>query len=759
MVRQGMPFGKSSKLSDFDEPDIPDVSAEDAQLQETAELAQETADEFIVSEDIGSDEPARSEFYDRADQQMLEEAMPAQKSLESQLEERKIINEYNDFATDTDFADYLRNEKGITMPKDKVASARQKYLKALDVKPADMTTVRVEAQQEKQLFAKQQELEVLKTQLADFDAPDKNRRYSQYTIDKKRQQIRKDFYTQGPTKLDVGQGQPLSKTGERTVSMTKPYIESEIAALEADIAAQRKTMGKADEVKAAETRLKTANPGITDFELKAATQNPRDIPTSPVKGGKDTVKALEEKKITNLKGETVKYDVNPRISFEGNYPVGGSKTASKEAGAGTNRIAGPVGRVDVEGNPIKRTADGRPIGGGELTNLPKETVVTREIGSYVAGNKVERPGKRDPSKTVLAKPEVTYSATGNREYVLNKLLQEDADYAAEIFAQDAKIAAKQAEETVSQSRVILDESDRKLKKVSFTSLDQKPRDIGMIQSGPTPQEMKYMEAKGELGGLMGKGQAETMQETGAKNTQYGWQQQLDKDVLNDPRMETLPRSKTTGKITPGQVKYDKELKSFAYAAKDAEFRADIISKMDKDLQTNIVKGNVTSNKGTVIGRGEVRQRIKPSSPSSKAKGDFNYQTGGTGAGTGFKGNIGDPGNTMIQGPGRSGKTLASELYYNPRIPKRRPDAPSTGTPEAMRSKSAAMDALSGGESDALKQIRKNQKARNAAIAVAATKLGKTISNIASKANPALAGLSLLPQKVFDDILYPKKPEA
>ena len=70
-----------------------------------------------------------------------------------------------------------------------------------------------------------------------------------------------------------------------------------------------------------------------------------------------------------------------------------------------------------------------------------------------------------------------------------------------------------------------------------------------------------------------------------------------------------------------------------------------------------------------------------------------------------------------------------------------------------------MDALSGGESDALKQIRKNQKARNAAIAVAATKLGKTISNIASKANPALAGLSLLPQKVFDDILYPKKPEA
>jgi hypothetical protein len=703
MVRQGMPFGKSSKLSDFDEPDIPEISAEDAQLQEAAELAEETADEFIVSEDIGSDEPARSEFYDRADQQI------------------KIINEYNDFATDTDFADYLRNEKGITMSKDKVASARQKYLKALDVKPADMTTVRVEAQQEKQLFAKQQELEVLKTQLADFDAPDKNRRYSQYTIDKKRQQIRKDFYTQGPTKLDVGQGKPLSKTGERTVSMTKPYIESEIAALEADISEQRKTMGKADEVKAAETRLKIANPGITDFELQAATQNPRDIPDSPVKGGKHTVKALEEKKITSLKGETVKYDVNPRISFEGNYPVGSSKTASKEAGAGTNKISGPVGRVDVEGKPIRRIDFGddigvKVVGGGELTNLPKETVVTREIGSYVAGNKVERPGKRDPSKTVMAKPEVTYSATGNREYVLNKLLQDDADYAAEIFAQDAKIAARQAEETVSQSRVILDESDRKLKKVSFTSLDQKPRDIGMIQSGPTPQEMKYMEAKGELGGLMGKGQAETMQETGAKNTNYGWQQQLDKDVLNDPRMEKLPRSKTTGKITPGQVKYDRELKSFAYAAKDAEFRADIINKMDKELQTKIVK----NQEGF-----ETRQNITPSSVG-ELPGDTKFKESPEGVRRQQAKEAREKvrrGMYLTQGPGKSGSTLASEL---------------TGT---------------------ARETGKDLIRKGAAGLIGTAKLGKTVLNITSKANPALAALSLLPQKIFDDILYPKKPEA
>jgi len=738
MVRQGMPFGKSSKLSDFDEPDVPDISAEDAQLQEAAELAQETADEFIVSEDIGSDEPARSEFYDRADQQMLEEAMPAQKSLESQLQERKIINEYNDFATDTDFADYLRNEKGITMPKDKVASARQKYLKALNVKPADMTTVRVEAQQEKQLFAKQQELEVLKTQLADFDSPDKNRRYSQYTIDKKRQQIRKDFYTQGPTKLDVGQGQPLSKTGERTSSMTKAYIESEISALETDIAAERKTMGKADEIKAAETRLKTANPGITDFELRAATQNPRDIPTSPVKGGKDTVKALQEKKITNIKGETVTYDVNPRISFEGNYPVGGSKTASKEAGVGTDKIEKPVSRVDVEGNPIRKIDFGddigvKIIGGGELTNLPKETVVTREIGSYVAGNKVERPGKRDPSKTVMAKPEVTYSATGNREYVLNKLLQDDADYAAEIFAQDAKIAARQAEEVVNQSRVILDESDRKLKKVSFTSLDQKPRDIGMIQSGPTPQEMKYMEAKGELGGLTGKGSAETMQETGAKNTQYGWQQKLDRDVLKDPRMETLPRSKTTGKITPGQVKYDRELKAFAYAAKDAEFRADIINKMDKELQTQIVKEPRTNKDGKSMGDFETRQNITPSSVG-ELPGDTKFKESPEGVRRQQAKEAREKvrrGKYLTQGPGKSGSTLASEL---------------TGT-----ARETGKDLIGA---------RKADKITRQAFGILGTaKLGKTVLNITSKANPALSVLSMLPQKVFDDILYPKKPEA
>jgi len=721
MVIQGIPFSKSGKLSDFDEPDVPEISVEDAQLQEAAELAQETADEFIISEDIGSDEPVRSEFYDTADQQMLEEAMPAQKSLESELQERKIINEYNDFATDTDFANYLRNEKGITMPRDKVATARQKYLKTLNVKPADMTTVRVEAQQEKQLFAKQQELEVLKTQLADFDSPDKNRRYSQYTIDKKRQQIRKDFYTQGPTKLDVGQGQPLSKTGERTSSMTKAYIESEISALEKDIAEQRKTMGVADEVKAAEARLKIANPNITDFELKAAAQNPRDIPTSPVKGGKDTVKALEEKKITNLKGQTVKYDVNPRITFEGNYPVGGSKTASKEAGAGVNKISGPVGRVDAEGKPIRRIDFGddigvKIVGGGELTNLPKETVVTREIGSYVAGNKVERPGKRDPSKTVMAKPEVTYSATGNKDYVINKLLQEDADYAAEIFAQDAKIAARQAEEVVSQSRVILDESDRKLKKVSFTSLDQKPRDIGMIQSGPTPQEMKYMEAKGELGGLMGKGSAETMQETGAKNTQYGWQQKLDRDILKDPRMEKLPRSKTTGKITPGQVKFDNELKSFAYAAKDAEYRDEIIRNMDKELQTQIVK----DERGFET-RQNITPRVEPTLP-----GDTKYKESPEGVRRQQAKEAREKvrsGKYLTQGPGKSGSTLASEL---------------TGT---------------------ARETGRDLIRKGTAGLIGTAKLGKTVLNITSKANPALSALSLLPQKVFDDILYPKKPEA
>ena len=37
-------------------------------------------DKFIVSEDIGSDEPVRSEFYDRADQQMLEEAVALARS-------------------------------------------------------------------------------------------------------------------------------------------------------------------------------------------------------------------------------------------------------------------------------------------------------------------------------------------------------------------------------------------------------------------------------------------------------------------------------------------------------------------------------------------------------------------------------------------------------------------------------------------------------------------------------------------------------
>ena len=59
------------------------------------------------------------------------------------------------------------------------------------------------------------------------------------------------------------------------------------------------------------------------------------------------------------------------------------------------------------------------------------------------------------------------------------------------------------------------------------------------------------------------------------------------------------------------------------------------------------------------------------------------------------------------------------------------------------------------ESD--RAIQKNLK--KAVAASGSLKLVKNLTSILNKSNPALAGLSMLPKKVFDDILNPKKPEA
>ena len=88
-------------------------------------------------------------------------------------------------------------------------------------------------------------------------------------------------------------------------------------------------------------------------------------------------------------------------------------------------------------------------------------------------------------------------------------------------------------------------------------------------------------------------------------------------------------------------------------------------------------------------------------------------------------------NTLTQGPGKSGNTLASEL---------------TGT-----ARETGKDLIGSRKADRL--------TRNAFGIIGTAKLGKTVLNITSKANPALSVLSMLPKKVFDDILYPKKPEA
>ena len=85
----------------------------------------------------------------------------------------------------------------------------------------------------------------------------------------------------------------------------------------------------------------------------------------------------------------------------------------------------------------------------------------------------------------------------------------------------------------------MDEADKKIKSATFSNLDVKPRDMGMITSGPTPDELKILELKGEVG---------------PENPTFGWQQEADRKILKDSRVANLPRSSTTGKVLPGQIK-------------------------------------------------------------------------------------------------------------------------------------------------------------------------------------------------------------
>tara|TARA_R100001440_G_scaffold1869_2_gene5818 strand:- start:15251 stop:17401 length:2151 start_codon:yes stop_codon:yes gene_type:complete len=716
MVRPNQPYKISNNIDEFDPED--GFNIDDA-AKETEQLGQEAASDFITSDDIGSDNPQPEGFYETADQQYLEEAaVDTQANIQAQAESNKIRNQYNDLSTDEDLVRYLKEEKGYkNLSETFIKSVRANLDKVNIAEEFKVERVPSAGQQDKVLFGQMEQLDVLKGQLSrygDIKAP----RMADFTLQRKAAQIKKNVEaravaekTQGPSQKSATQsklpelkgGQTLSqellsKLPKEDVSMTKAYLESEIKALEADIAKTKLQMGPAQEDEALEKLIKERTSGYSPKEIALNIEDTKNIGTT-IEGKPGTLGKLGEEL-----GQEAVGNVTKGVDFTGNYAVGGSKTTSQGQ--------------RIKGKPVV-TTDG-------MINIPKDQILTKEmprvggkveapyqsdIKNYAKEAQLKYPGldkesavlkliedknkglaANDPNRirTTDRKPKVTYTPASNVEYALERASKSVDLKAAEILAENERIKQRDVEGIIKQQRIFMDEADKKIKSATFSNLDVKPRDMGMITSGPTPDELKILELKGEVG---------------PENPRFGWQQEADRKLLKDSRIANLPRSSTTGKVLPGQIRDDYKLKQFAYEVQSAEFRTNLLKELE-------AKGNININAG-------------PDTRTS-GKGDFNYQTSPENQRRIAAKEARDKakrGKYFTQGPGKSGNTLASEL---------------TGS-----AKETGVDLIRKG----------------AAGLVGTAKLGKTVLNITSKTNPALSVLSMLPKKVFDDILYPKKPEA
>ena len=717
MVRPNQPYKISNNIDEFDPED--GFSIDDA-AKETEQLGQEAASDFLTSDDIGSDNPQPEGFYETADQQYLEEAaVDKQANIEAQAESNKIRNQYNDLSTDEDLVRYLKEEKGYkNLSETFVKSVRANLNKVNIAEEFKVERVPSAGQQDKVLFGQMEQLDVLKGQLARY-GDIKTPRYSDITLKRKTAQVKRNIEaraaaekTQGPGKkaatrsslpeLKGGQTlsqELLSKLPKEDVSMTKAYLESEIKALEADIAKTKLQMGPAQEDEALEKLIKERTSGYSAKEIALNIEDTKNIGTT-IEGKPGTLDRLGQE----LSLETVE-NVKSGVDFTGNYAVGGSKTTSKGQRIKGKPIVTSEGTINIPKDQIL-TKEMPRVGGkveapyqSDIKNyakeaqlkypgLDKESAVLKLINDKNKGLAADDPNR---IRTTDRKPKVTYTSASNVDYALERANKSVDLRAAEILAENERIKQRDIEGMIKQQRVFMDEADKKIKSATFSNLDVKPRDMGMITSGPTPDELKILELKGEVG---------------PENPRFGWQQEADRKLLKDSRIANLPRSSTTGKVLPGQIRGDYKLKQFAYEVQSAEFRTNLLKELE-------AKGNINIGGGLNV-------RTEPT------KGDFNYQTSAEGTRRQQAKEAREKARRakyLTQGPGKSGSTLASELTGSAR---------ETG----------------------VDLIRKG-----AAGLVGTAKLGKTVLNITSKTNPALSVLSMLPKKVFDDILYPKKPEA
>ena len=677
-----MRINKISNKLYSDEDGLPDIVENESEIK------------FDYGE-TGSDTPELNAFQAANDQVAIEEVLPS-KPLRDALP-NEIENVMSSNNPDV-VRKYLFESKGINISKSQALEVIEKFNAPKITEGSGV--VKSESTQNKAAFAMEQELDVLKKQLNTYGEVSPST-YSASRAKKKAQQMYGKSMLQGPSKAGLG-GVPLAKLNP-TYSASKAYLESEIVLKEEELKKFRQVMGKSDDIVDIETRL--INAGVKVEDLPLATEDVSKVKNPEAKG----IQGLTDKNNT--------FFIDDKIElYDQNKVTKGPVTQTTKI---NNYLEGP-GKF---GNTLNVEKAERT-----LNNIPNDltpSMTQLDEASFVEN----KSGKK------------IYGTSSNMQYITDRANKSTADLVAGLMREEAEAIGNQAEEIIKQERVIRDVEDGKLKKVSYTSLDAKSRDNSMVQSGPTTEELKYAEYKGQIG-------SSPDRIAGSKDFGIGWLDRQDKKLLSDSRLTNAPRTEG-GKFSSAKKLMSPEMQKLAKAANAAEFRQNFINKIDNELQSKVTKGSniIETPKGDVNrGIGDTRVDINVQDTRSEAykTGDYNV-TKDSVSGQGPKTpNVFE----KVQGPGLTGKTLYEEQLG------RRFARPTSGVGSGQSTNKGvgirATDAKLKADASLAAKARKA-----VGLAYGANKIAKA----ATKLNPALSMLSMLPKQTFDDILYNKKPQA
>tara|TARA_R100001463_G_scaffold5768_3_gene19381 strand:+ start:365 stop:2404 length:2040 start_codon:yes stop_codon:yes gene_type:complete len=679
-----MRINKISNKLYSDEDALPDI------------VENETEIKFDYGE-TGSDTPELNAFQSANDQVAIEEAIPSQDNIQNTIKKTEIEQVMSSNNPDV-IKKYLWESRRMNVSKSTALDIIKRFNASKITEGSGR--VRSESTQIKSTFAMEQELDVLKKQLASYGEVSPST-YSAGRAKKKAKQMYGKSMLQGPSKAGTG-GVPLAKLNP-TYSASKAYLEGEIFIREEELKKFKQIMGKSDDVVDIETRLKTA--GVLAEDLPLATENVSKVKNPEAKG------------ITGLTDKNNPFFIDDKIElYDAKRETKGPVTQTTKI---NNYLEGP-GKF---GNTLNVEKAERT-----LNNIPNDltpSMTQLDEASFVAN----KSGKK------------IYGTSSNMQYITDRAKKSTADLVAGLMKDEAEAIGRQAEEIINQERVIRDPEDGKLKKVSYTSLDAQPRDNSMVQSGPTTEEVKYAEYKGQIG-------SSPDRNPGSKDFDIGWLDRQDKKLLSDSRLKDAIRTEG-GKFSTAKKLMSPEMQKLAKAANEAEFRQKFIAKVDRDLQSKVTKSPniIDTPKGEVSrGPGDTRVDYKvEETRSSKYKtGEYDVKTDSVSG----QGPRTPNARAKVQGPGLTGKTL-----YEEQIGRRfaRPASgvglgQSTNKGVGIRATDAKLKADASLAAKARKAV---------GLAYGAGKVAKA----ATKLNPALSMLSMLPKQTFDDILYNKKPQA